>query len=1542
MYGGGGAPRRHREEDRGAAAARRPAADGLLGAQFSNPTARADAGRQEAWGSLLGRGSGAAAAAPSLSTLAVQGYTAASPSSASRGSYPTPNCSPRPAFLSTAVIPEASDAASDSTSEGFPIARFDMAPDADDTSEPDETSSEGLDFGAAMEMCEPENVAAAPAVTTYIGPVRGPDAPAPSFGRPAAAAPPRTRVPAAVPPAAGGSTGNTGAPLARMDLLGGARPTNTFEILGKSPSPQKQKQKQEQKQEQERPSLLGADAPTAAAPPVGSLLGSASLTKPSGLLGGGGAVLRRGSNEGAAPARKVVIGGAAPRKEDPAAARKVQETLRATAAAKERQLAERERKLEEEAAALQRLDAQKQAEAARLQEQEAAHEARRRELATKESQLAAEAAELERQRAAQQATRVKQTEQARQAQAAKERQLAADQAVLTRQLEDQLSGEEALRRRHAAAEKQQQELEAREREVAAQQAALLRQREAEKAAGDAEAERLRVALEERDRQRREAEAAAARAQQQLDEQTRKLEEMQRALERRGQPRTPQPLVSSPSWGSDSPGGGSCHARSQEEVEDDDLIRSVTQDDGEGFAEAVAREAASPGTPLDAALACVERDETKCRIEYEEAAWKERHEIAHIYGTARTNAHLRHAVPEAHTPRDPKAQAQAEAAFRSALEKRRFNAANHPMVRKFERERDMMAKWHRAHGASDASNAADDDAAAARPASRLTRQLQAVASKIEGGETVPARAVATLRRHVREGMQEELAAAEAALARAPALSATARNRKVQALIDAKMPRSKVVLPKLPVVYQIKKLGGTTGSSWQVKWWEISKGVMCFAEDQSLSGNRKVIPLAEIKDVRTAGEAECGRPWCVRIEVAAQKDKLLQLASAHQQQGIVALLRQLKAINHRAADTFDRENSDATSGGYWRDLPGDFMFKPPTQHESSGLFKGLANSVRSDKWTPRWVWTAKGTMHYARKKGDKPEKSFLITDIMSIYAVAVDEADERGVPRHLRDKAFVFEIDSRKIMLATETRAARDKWVSFMEDTLLNTTPTGVEVSQSPSTSPKKKYDEAKMLAAYDAWEDEEPVVSFDLEMTEAPFVEDGQDTELWPPPRPQRKRAKHRGPAAEELFEHTFPVGVNGDLGIVVDPRDGLKIASVKEDASGRTKQLRLGTKIVKVDGVPAHTAEDYEAALRRRREGGKRRAVYTAILQMPPVHVEFFDSSAPQTVLGMPVVLGARSPDPMPQYVGFTPGEMRQKQLAEAARLREARMEKTRHKAQRLKAETQDASPKDTVKSGAHAAALQAATKMQNAMGKARDKAKSAFAKTLNSGAMTRFQRQFPELLQEEFLCNYKCVMQFAKNAGDPATTRHLDTHVMVTSLHIAYYDGGKSKETFRGWIPLESVVSVQFAAAEGMERTFSNLSDADVPVLARSCSSASDMSSPAVSPSSLSTRGKPRAAPLACRTLDWVSEDTSGADVLQVFTKDHHRYDFVKVRPISLEKTVTPKSISALNGLLSYIDAAWREVSADAVRQYDYVPLEGVPPGSPDLSSSSDESASS
>ena len=268
-------------------------------------------------------------------------------------------------------------------------------------------------------------------------------------------------------------------------------------------------------------------------------------------------------------------------------------------------------------------------------------------------------------------------------------------------------------------------------------------------------------------------------------------------------------------------------------------------------------------------------------------------------------------------------------------------------------------------------------------------------------------------------------------------------------------------------------------------------------------------------------------------------------------------------------------------------------------------------------------------------------------------------------------------------------------------------------------------------------------------------------------------------------------------------------------------------------------------------------------------------------VLHPPLEAKVRAPFPMPACLDFTPGEMRvhKKNSREASKKERRDLHQALQISRKQQAEESEVELHKRTQAGISYAGHAAARTLADAVREVKEKADTKYTQSLVKRADNRFRDNFPELSSESVICNYKCLLRFVDPRHHEAVD--MDAHVIVTNKHICYYSGGRALCTFRGWIPLQHVASVQNA---------------------RLCIDGSTYAE-------------------SYKTVDWLEEDDVGSgDALQVFTTYNRCYTFIKVRAISLEKAKAVENAMPNDELLRYLDNAWREAQTEVpLPDYDY-----------------------
>eukprot|EP01061_Rhynchopus_euleeides_P020267 TRINITY_DN33020_c0_g1_i1.p1 TRINITY_DN33020_c0_g1~~TRINITY_DN33020_c0_g1_i1.p1 ORF type:complete len:734 (+),score=261.34 TRINITY_DN33020_c0_g1_i1:107-2203(+) len=697
--------------------------------------------------------------------------------------------------------------------------------------------------------------------------------------------------------------------------------------------------------------------------------------------------------------------------------------------------------------------------------------------------------------------------------------------------------------------------------------------------------------------------------------------------------------------------------------------------------------------------------------------------------------------------------------------------------------------------------------------------------------------------------------------------------------------------------MKKLGGALGKEWAKKWVTLTEAQLSFAEDETGSANRKIVPLNAVSRVLDVEEAEGkhGRQHVFEVEVKDQKPKAFQAGSAREAREWAAAVTQLAAFG-KARITRDRFSTNSV-GDVWADMPGEFMYKPKSEltgQNGQSFSREFSKLFGGNKWPARWVWTADRCLMYARTKGAEPEKTVSISNLQLCTAVDSGTMRDMQAPEHLWDKAFELLTEDRRILFACETRVSRDKWVAYLEDAMYSTSEEIAVSKASPMPAKKAKQ---WMDAAWDddewdtwqqdslaKWDDEEVDVHFETDLLEETFVREGEKGDEWPEPDGRGRHDFTHAWAYEDSFatEMTVQKGQLGkwDSGFSVDH------ATLRVSSSGMVDGVSIdNARIAAVAGNNVHSAAELRHYLDATPKGG---VVVLRVIPCLFTNAEYFSGETDRArAHGVdmarfpPLTKGVRSPFPMLACLDFTPQQLRERMhvAREKSKEEKAVLHQQQQEMRKQRAEASDELGERTKATFSYASHAASRT-LSKAMANAKQKAGTTYTAKLAERAGTRFRERFPELSGERVICNYKCLMRFADPKCPEAID--LDAHIMVTSKRLCYYNGGRADVSFRGWIPHQCIASIQCARLHVDPDTYKR----------------------------------------SYRTLDWLEEDDiSGAEALQVFTTLSKCYTFIKVRAISLEKAKPVDGVVPTDGLLSYLDNAWREVQTEIpVPGYDYL----------------------
>ena len=415
-----------------------------------------------------------------------------------------------------------------------------------------------------------------------------------------------------------------------------------------------------------------------------------------------------------------------------------------------------------------------------------------------------------------------------------------------------------------------------------------------------------------------------------------------------------------------------------------------------------------------------------------------------------------------------------------------------------------------------------------------------------------------------------------------------------------------------------------------------------------------------------------------------------------------------------------------------------------------------------------------------------------------------------------------------------------------------------------------------------------------------MIDDDEDDTAWPDKPPSSCRAGSA--AATRTFEAVLRRNQAGKWseGIVFDPHS-LRIVAHEPTPKAAPAAPLVNARVLAVNGVLVHGTPDLSFELAKI---GKNAGGLLTLSQHAMVEAAYFSvggvTGAPKPVLKKgvfqddavgkegsleesavfwpPVVGAAVCPSPMPACLDYTPKEVRAEMDMVRATQRTQKKEAFAAQQEGLKKKAEDATEAgENIKATAQYVSNATKERLAAAVSYTKGKAGQKYMEKLLERAVSRFCERFPEVRDEEVVCNYKCLVR----THPPNVESHTDhdAHLFVTSRRVAFCSGGKANVQFRAWVPFTSIVGVHYGASEIDEKTYKHVH----------------------------------------RTIDWMKEDPSSCDCLQIFTAQRQRFDILSIRAISLEKVKSVEGVNSTGGFLSYLDTAWREMQTVPVPGYEY-----------------------
>ena len=681
------------------------------------------------------------------------------------------------------------------------------------------------------------------------------------------------------------------------------------------------------------------------------------------------------------------------------------------------------------------------------------------------------------------------------------------------------------------------------------------------------------------------------------------------------------------------------------------------------------------------------------------------------------------------------------------------------------------------------------------------------------------------------------------------------------------------PKTPIKCIVKKLGGKLGKEWNKRQMIIQDSGVVLHDEGFGGGNRKYLGMQSIKKITQHPTDET---ILQIISSTSVKPTSLRMSPTE----CASLVKVLTLLRRLYSPTrFDAITEFGKTATHWPAIKGFYCYK-------------LHSSFSSKSWIPKYIQSDGITISMAKRKGGDAERSFRAQNIQYCGLPEDSEVCE-AEPQFLSKSALVIQVEDKNLYLSFESMKDRDKYLEFINDAIFQTDDsTKVPISSVAKNEKRKALDAAANWMsknwsdsqwktwecdALDKWSDD---VVYDIALytdtIEEPFISDGEDETDWPKKQPSKQKKPLR--SSTVLTSVPYKKNNKGKLGIPLTKTSEIRVAQFPSEGEERDQcgiRIPSGSHITAIGPYKSSisTVSEYESALERHPAEGE------IHYYPPPVGEEYFDSSDYNTILGCPVILGKKAPSPMPACLELTPEEVRDHLRKE--RQKKRCEEDDLHKERQFKRQqTADEATERLDAAAAKASFVAHAAKgaVLGALRRGKQKASDKLRETLMYQITKRYSERFSEL-QSSFesnpLCNYKCTINLQGYNGFDQRTQ--DSHVLLTPTHICYCSGGKATEKFRGWIPLTDVVSIQYGKKVHSE----------------------DMLAEYI-------------------TIDWTIHDTAGSDCLQIYTNNNHRYDFIKIRVINIEKKESIQGVDAIDGLFSYVDNAWRDLVPDPEYTYD------------------------